>query len=60
MPHYISLYFKDLLAVDVGCGSGQSTQVLSPHFSRVVGLDVSEAQIKIAAKNNTRNEVEYR
>jgi len=41
---------KDL-AVDVGCGSGQSTRVLSPYFERVVGIDVSSAQIANASKN---------
>ena len=35
-------------AVDVGCGTGQSTFLLRDHFSRVVGLDVSETQIQQA------------
>ncbi|XP_069497380.1 uncharacterized protein [Ambystoma mexicanum] len=34
-----------MLAVDVGCGTGQSTRVLAPHFQKVVGVDISEAQI---------------
>jgi SAM-dependent methyltransferase len=33
------------LAVDVGCGNGQLTQLLAPHFSAVVGLDPSADQI---------------
>ncbi|KAG8558597.1 hypothetical protein GDO81_017056 [Engystomops pustulosus] len=37
------------LAVDVGCGTGQSTQILSPHFKKVLGTDISEAQIEEAA-----------
>ncbi|XP_078507150.1 putative methyltransferase DDB_G0268948 [Lissotriton helveticus] len=36
------------LAVDVGCGSGQSTNVLAAHFQKVVGIDISEAQIQEA------------
>ena len=36
------------LAVDVGCGSGQLTRLLAPHFESVVGLDPSESQIKSA------------
>ncbi|KAF0291434.1 putative methyltransferase [Amphibalanus amphitrite] len=32
-------------AVDVGCGSGQGTQLLAPHFERVLGTDVSPAQV---------------
>ncbi|MCS0612081.1 class I SAM-dependent methyltransferase [Massilia kyonggiensis] len=33
------------LAVDVGCGNGQLTQLLAPHFERVIGLDPSADQI---------------
>ncbi|XP_078507152.1 putative methyltransferase DDB_G0268948 [Lissotriton helveticus] len=39
-----------MLAVDVGCGTGQSTRVLAPHFQKVVGVDISEAQINEAKK----------
>lgn len=33
------------LAVDVGCGNGQLTQLLAPHFDKVIGLDPSADQI---------------
>jgi SAM-dependent methyltransferase len=33
------------LAVDVGCGNGQLTQLLAPWFDKVVGLDPSAEQI---------------
>jgi SAM-dependent methyltransferase len=33
------------LAVDVGCGNGQLTQLLAPHFHAVLGLDPSADQI---------------
>lgn len=33
------------LAVDVGCGNGQLTQLLAAHFSAVLGLDPSADQI---------------
>ncbi|KAJ1132219.1 hypothetical protein NDU88_010546 [Pleurodeles waltl] len=36
------------LAVDVGCGTGSSTRVLASHFQKVVGMDISEAQIQEA------------
>lgn len=36
------------LAVDVGCGSGQSTWILANRFEKVVGTDISEAQIEAA------------
>ncbi|KAL8591995.1 hypothetical protein ACOMHN_020473 [Nucella lapillus] len=38
------------LAVDVGCGSGQSTVPLTKFFPKVVGLDISQAQISKAPK----------
>ncbi|XP_043858419.1 putative methyltransferase DDB_G0268948 [Dromiciops gliroides] len=47
------------LAVDVGCGSGQSTQVLLPHFARVLGTDISEAQIQQAKQTHSSSKVSY-
>ncbi|KAM3915803.1 putative methyltransferase isoform 1-T2 [Leptodactylus fuscus] len=38
------------LAVDVGCGTGQSTKLLAPHFVKVLGTDISKAQIEEANK----------
>ncbi|EDV24324.1 putative methyltransferase [Trichoplax sp. H2] len=34
------------LAVDVGCGSGQSTKPLARYFTQVIGLDPSQGQIQ--------------
>jgi len=36
--------------VDVGCGSGQSSTFLAPYFRRVIGTDVSQAQVNEAVK----------
>ncbi|GFS30999.1 methyltransferase DDB_G0268948 [Trichonephila inaurata madagascariensis] len=47
------------VAVDVGCGCGQSSVILAPFFSRVRGLDVSEAQIQEAKKHRVYSNVEY-
>ncbi|GBL91540.1 Putative methyltransferase DDB_G0268948 [Araneus ventricosus] len=47
-------------AVDVGCGSGQSTIVLSPYFETVIGLDISEAQIECAKQFNLSRNIEYK
>ena len=33
------------LALDVGCGSGQSTRILAPYAKRVIGSDISKSQI---------------
>ena len=41
------------VAVDVGCDSGQSTFFLCDHFKRVIGVDVSVAQIANAQKKIT-------
>uniref|UniRef100_A0A1A8SL37 Methyltransferase type 11 domain-containing protein n=1 Tax=Nothobranchius rachovii TaxID=451742 RepID=A0A1A8SL37_9TELE len=37
-----------VLAVDLGCGTGQFTRLLAPHFKEVVGIDVSENQVEEA------------
>ncbi|XP_056899209.1 putative methyltransferase DDB_G0268948 [Takifugu flavidus] len=37
-----------VLAVDLGCGTGQLSRVLAPHFQEVVGIDVSESQLEQA------------
>ncbi|GFU20640.1 methyltransferase [Nephila pilipes] len=64
--NYILTYLKSKIstplkkAVDVGCGSGQSTVVLSPHFETILGIDVSEEQIKCAEQMNTSSNVEFR
>ncbi|KAM9363987.1 putative methyltransferase [Pholidichthys leucotaenia] len=36
------------LAVDLGCGTGQFSRLLAPHFKEVVGLDISECQLEEA------------
>jgi ubiquinone/menaquinone biosynthesis C-methylase UbiE len=48
------------IAVDVGCGTGQCTSLLSPHFKRVYGYDVSEAQVKEATLKNEHSNIEYK
>ncbi|XP_014431151.2 putative methyltransferase DDB_G0268948 [Pelodiscus sinensis] len=48
------------LAVDVGCGSGQSTCILAARFEEVVGTDISEAQIQAAKETASFPNVSYR
>lgn len=59
---YLDIKYKGVhdLAVDVGCGSGQSTQLLSTYFKQVYGYDVSENQIKQARAKNRLSNVEYK
>ena len=47
------------LAVDIGCGTGQATFPLADHFTKVIGCDVSENQIKEAQRYNRLDNVEY-
>ncbi|KAK2712445.1 hypothetical protein QYM36_011212, partial [Artemia franciscana] len=47
------------LALDFGCGSGQNTNTIAPYFFRVVGLDISEAQILEARKKSPRENAEF-
>lgn len=47
------------LALDIGCGTGQSTQIWCRHFRKVIGCDVSEAQINVAQKVNQNSGVSY-
>ncbi|GAB6021724.1 hypothetical protein CHUAL_004302 [Chamberlinius hualienensis] len=42
-------------ALDVGCGSGQSTRILGSYFKEIIGTDVSEAQINEASKDAPPN-----
>ena len=50
----------DRFALDVGCGSGQFTRLLLPHFSRVLATDVSKAQVEQARRELTANNVDVR
>ncbi|XP_022109302.1 putative methyltransferase DDB_G0268948 isoform X2 [Acanthaster planci] len=47
------------LAVDVACGSGQSTRPLAPHFAKVIGTDISEEQLGAAKRVSNPPNVEY-
>ncbi|XP_013389805.1 putative methyltransferase DDB_G0268948 [Lingula anatina] len=47
-------------AIDVGCGSGQFTQLLAPHFKQVTGIDISSNQISEAIKGNQRKNITYK
>ncbi|NXQ14881.1 CRG1 methyltransferase, partial [Peucedramus taeniatus] len=47
------------LAVDVGCGSGQGTHFLGEHFKKVVGTDISEAQIQEAKDTPCSPNISY-
>ena len=47
-------------AVDVGCGSGQSTSIFAPYFKTIIGIDPSEKQIEQAKNNNVYSHITYK
>ncbi|XP_033921427.1 putative methyltransferase DDB_G0268948 [Melopsittacus undulatus] len=47
------------LVLDVGCGSGQGTRFLAEHFKKVVGMDISKAQIQEAKEGLSMPNVSY-
>ncbi|XP_034417765.1 uncharacterized protein zgc:162396 [Cyclopterus lumpus] len=48
------------LAVDLGCGTGQNSRLLAPHFQEVVGIDVSECQLEEARAVPGLSNITYR
>nr|XP_019945160.1 PREDICTED: uncharacterized methyltransferase-like C25B8.10 [Paralichthys olivaceus] len=49
-----------VLAVDLGCGTGQTTRILAQHFKEVVGIDISECQLEEARAVPGFSNIEYR
>nr|XP_046260577.1 putative methyltransferase DDB_G0268948 [Scatophagus argus] len=49
-----------VLAVDLGCGTGQNARLLAPHFKEVVGMDISESQLEEARAVPGYPNIKYR
>ncbi|MFJ8437081.1 class I SAM-dependent methyltransferase [Kitasatospora sp. NPDC094019] len=49
----------ELPVVDLGCGSGTQTRFLAARFGRVLGLDLSEAAVELARRNDPAGRAEY-
>ncbi|XP_063788619.1 uncharacterized protein LOC134944005 [Pseudophryne corroboree] len=47
------------VVVDAGCGTGRSTRPLAEHFCEVIGIDISESQIKVARKCTPQRNITY-
>lgn len=47
------------MAVDVGCGPGESVEILQSYFAKVIGLDNSQSMVDNAKQNNSFPNVEY-
>ena len=48
------------LMVDIGCGSGQSTNLFQPYFKEIIGTDVSDEQLKQAKSQNKFENIRYK
>lgn len=48
------------LCLDAGCGSGQTTFLLSPYFKKVIATDISVAQIEVAQSQGYPSNLEFR
>ncbi|CAK8696059.1 unnamed protein product [Clavelina lepadiformis] len=46
--------------VDVGCGSGQSSEIFVGHFKNIIGVDTSPNQIEWAGKKNMFDNITYK
>ncbi|KJY28081.1 class I SAM-dependent methyltransferase [Streptomyces sp. NRRL S-495] len=49
----------ELPVVDLGCGSGTQTRFLAGRFGRVLGVDLSEAAVELARRNDPAGLAEY-
>uniref|UniRef100_A0A672MBV6 Zgc:162396 n=1 Tax=Sinocyclocheilus grahami TaxID=75366 RepID=A0A672MBV6_SINGR len=48
LKELILQYLDKKLAVDLGCGTGQTSRPLTAYFEQVVGIDVSKSQVEQA------------
>lgn len=49
----LALLPQDHVVADLGCGTGATAAMLSPHVKQVIGIDNSAAMLKAAAKRTT-------
>ena len=47
------------LMVDVGCGSGQSSNIFQPYFKTIIGIDTSQEQLKHAFLQNRFDNIRF-
>lgn len=50
---------SEKVALDVGAGDGQFTIKLASYYKKIYAIDFSEEMIKIAKKENARDNIEY-
>ena len=47
------------LMIDVGCGTGQSTNIFQPYFKKIIGIDISPEHLKQAKQQNKFDNITY-
>lgn len=62
--HYQKLLIKEVdnpegIALDLGCGTGEFTQILSKKVIRVFGIDISPVMIEEARKRHSQENIQY-
>ena len=57
---YVLQYEGELsLCLDAGCGNGQSSNLFSSDFQKVIATDVSPAQVTVAKTMNHPSNIEF-
>jgi len=56
----IDFFFEGKRILDFGCGVGRLSLAMAPYAASVVGVDISEGQLKEARKNCKYGNVEFR
>lgn len=59
LPRFQGLMDPSLPIVDFGCGNGTQTSTLARYFPQVIGTDVSEDAVRLAAEINGAPNVTY-
>ncbi len=59
LPRFRSHMDPSLPIIDFGCGNGTQTSTLARYFDQVIGTDVAEAAVRLAAEVNGAANVRY-
>jgi SAM-dependent methyltransferase len=59
IPRFKSLVDPSLPIVDFGCGNGTQAALLAKHFGRVIGTDVAQSAVVLAAQANPGPNLSY-
>lgn len=60
LPRLKEWMTTDVPLIDFGCGNGRQTQYFAPHFTRIIGTDVSASAIALANRQYAAPNIQYR